>query len=728
MKKLLLTLLVITAPLFAHADLLWYEGFNYPDGCITNNSAGLWVKTSGTANPSDMFVKNKKVEISATGSTVSSRQDDYYRRVTITNGGPYTNAGQVIYASFTVICTNLPNGAGSYFAGFFGTAASGGGFFGRIQALTNGTVVPNTWRLGISANASATATKVYARDLALNTPYQVVARWDALGVGGATVWINPIDETDPSAISSDGIGAGNTNSINAFALRQASTFGNSFFQLTNLDMATTFTDAATNIWATNAVSPVIAYQPKGTTNFVGVPISLTAVAAGQGQANLTYQWRTNGVNISNPDGNTNILNLSSPVASDSADYTLVVTTPFGLSVTSSVAKVLVSSAPVPPSFTSQPVSQTVYKGQSVTFSTTVISPGNVFYQWFSNNIALPGETASVLTLVNVQTNITGSTYKVAVTNDYINPPTNGIVSSNAVLTVLNPQSVSIAYLRSLVDSSTFLPTPPATQPFQVTGVVTTYTNTTTGDTASYFLQDATAGINIFATFGSTFRPQLGDVVTFVGVLSSFSTTGLEMFADTVNRAYTSYSIISNSYPLPTARIIPYALTNTYGYAYVATNIAGSLVTLTNVYFGTNTGNTVSTTANQAITVTNSSGQTFRLQFFNLDQNTAGQTLPAFATTVTGVLYGFHPSYSVAISKFSDIVAPPVAPPTMGFSLAGNVLTFSWAATGFNLQSQTNSLSVGLQTNNWINYPDPSNPVNVTIDPANPTVFYRLFKP
>ncbi len=58
----------------------------------------------------------------------------------------------------------------------------------------------------------------------------------------------------------------------------------------------------------------------------------------------------------------------------------------------------------------------------------------------------------------------------------------------------------------------------------------------------------------------------------------------------------------------------------------------------------------------------------------------------------------------------------------------NVLTFSWTNAAFVLQSQTNSLSLGLKTN-WFDYPGgASSPVNVTIDVAKPTVFFRLKTP
>ena len=122
-------------------------------------------------------------------------------------------------------------------------------------------------------------------------------------------------------------------------------------------------------------------------------------------------------------------------------------------------------------------------------------------------------------------NGTTGTYFCAVSNSF-----GGLHSSNAVVQVVTPPAVSIAYLRTLVDPTTYLATN-STLLYSATGTVTTFTNLTTGNTSSYYLQDSTAGINIFATFGSTFRPAQGDVVTFVGFLSSFNST-LELGADT----------------------------------------------------------------------------------------------------------------------------------------------------------------------------------------------------
>lgn len=67
----------------------------------------------------------------------------------------------------------------------------------------------------------------------------------------------------------------------------------------------------------------------------------------------------------------------------------------------------------------------------------------------------------------------------------------------------------------------------------------------------------------------------------------------------------------------------------------------------------------------------------------------------------------------------------VTPPTLGMAQIGNNLQFSWTGSGFKLQAQTNSLSVGV-SNNWGDYPGGgSSPVNVPINVANGAVFFRL---
>ena len=63
-------------------------------------------------------------------------------------------------------------------------------------------------------------------------------------------------------------------------------------------------------------------------------------------------------------------------------------------------------------------------------------------------------------------------------------------------------------------------------------------------------------------------------------------------------------------------------------------------------------------------------------------------------------------------------------PTLNFTRTGNNLHFSWSGSS-KLQTQTNSLNVGL-SNNWTDYPGGgTSPVTVPIDVTKPTVFFRL---
>jgi hypothetical protein len=704
------------AAISMRAAVIWQDTFNYADGAIITNSIigpgtnSVWVRHSGSANPSDAIVKNHRLENSFSGT--GGRQDDVRRTF-----NSYTNGPAIpVYASFIVNCTSLPNGVGTYFA-HFTTNSPTAGFCGRVYALVGTNLCqPGTYRLAISGmSTTAPNPQIYPVDLATNQDYQVVVGWDPASSWQATLWVNPISSSSYSTLSGDP--ATQPSTVCYLAFRQASSFGSWFATISNAVTATTFDEAATNVWATNAVPPSIVYQPTvGVTNYVGAAISLAAVATGQGLGDLTYRWQQNGVD--RPGATANILNISSAATGDSGNYTLIVTTPYGLTATSSVAKVLISAVPVPPSFVTQPASQTVYKGQMVVLSTTVISPGNVTFTWYSNNVvATAGVNSSggtsTMELDNVATNFSAS-YKVAVTNDVVVP---GIVSSNAVLTVINPAAVSIAYLRTLVDPlNGYMPTNNLTIPYQVTGIITTYTNITTGNTFSYYLQDGTAGIDIFGTFGSTFRPQLGDVVTYVGVLSGYA-TGLELYADTVDLPFTSYTDLSNNIaalPAP----IPVSFDVTANLDNMNYNIAGSLVKLSDVYFGTNAGTIIT---NHIITVTNSAGQKFQLQTFALDQDTLGQTFPVHAYSVSGVMYGMNTNFSLAVTRFADIVTTAPPPVTLNLGYAGGTLTFTWSDSSYVLQSSANVTG----TYSTISGASSGFTTNTT---SHSAMFYRLYRP
>ena len=203
----------------AHGSLLLEERFAYPDGILTEVSAGRWSHHSGLAG--EVQVAQEALSLSQTGT------EDVSARLI---GGPYApDAAAVLYARFTFCFTQLPGGLnGNYFAHFKSTANV---FRGRIFATTNG-AASGFYRLGIASGADKT-TDCCPVDLPLNAVHTAVLR---LGVStaAATLWVDPKAEADASVSSSDSATPG---AIAAFAFRQSLSSGNGIGALTVDDLA-----------------------------------------------------------------------------------------------------------------------------------------------------------------------------------------------------------------------------------------------------------------------------------------------------------------------------------------------------------------------------------------------------------------------------------------------------------------------------------------------------------
>ena len=140
-------------------------------------------------------------------------------------------------------------------------------------------------------------------------------------------------------------------------------------------------------------------------------------------------------------------------------------------------------------------------------------------------------------------------------------------------------------------------------------------------------------------------------------------------------------------------------------------------------------------------VVGSGSGTFSITGGSLALNVSGagfdytNTYAVFSGFASGAVSGLSitgydtTNYTASLNNGGVLSFSPVSVVTNPIPLVvtqtNNVLTFSWTNVSFRLQSQTNVLSVGLQTN-WFDYPvGDSSPVDVTIDPTNPTVFFRL---
>jgi hypothetical protein len=141
-----------------------------------------------------------------------------------------------------------------------------------------------------------------------------------------------------------------------------------------------------------------------------------------------YQWYFNGTQLTNDghiSGSTSqMLTITSVEPPDVGSYSVIVTNSAG-SATSGVAALTIST----PLLWSQPQSQSVFAGATVTLSVTATGEQPLAYQWQFDGTNMPGATEDPLTLSNVLASQAG-TYSVTASNNY-----GTAVSSNATLTV-----------------------------------------------------------------------------------------------------------------------------------------------------------------------------------------------------------------------------------------------------------------------------------------------------
>jgi uncharacterized protein (TIGR02145 family) len=189
-------------------------------------------------------------------------------------------------------------------------------------------------------------------------------------------------------------------------------------------------DSAVLTVTASAVAPSITTQPQSQTLTAGQNVTFSVAVSGT--APFTYQWKKDTVSISGATSNS--LYLSNVQAANAGTYTVVVSNSAGNAV-SNGAVLTVNAAPTIPSITTQPRSDTVTVGQSVTFSVVAMGTMPLSYQWKKNGTSIAGDTASSFTISTVAMTDGGS-YTVTVANSGGN-----VVSNGAVLTV-NPASVA----------------------------------------------------------------------------------------------------------------------------------------------------------------------------------------------------------------------------------------------------------------------------------------------
>jgi hypothetical protein len=169
-------------------------------------------------------------------------------------------------------------------------------------------------------------------------------------------------------------------------------------------------DLATNL------EPVITTEPSSQTVTAGQPASFNVVVSSL--LSGTYQWYSNNVALANVNefsGSTSSTLMINPTAfSDAATYTVVISNVYG-SATSVPVALSVSAAPVPPTFSVQPLSQTNLVGANIVLSAAVTGTLPITYQWQFDGTNILGATTNSLALNNVIIPNSG-TYTLAVSN------------------------------------------------------------------------------------------------------------------------------------------------------------------------------------------------------------------------------------------------------------------------------------------------------------------------
>lgn len=167
-------------------------------------------------------------------------------------------------------------------------------------------------------------------------------------------------------------------------------------------------------------TPTLLAQPQSQTNYWGQRVVLSVQAVGERP--VTYQWLMNGSPLA---GETNAsLTIDPAGAAHSGLYSVVVANPSG-TVTSDPASLMLTP-PQPPTFMTQPQSQTLALGDTLTFSPACSGTGPLFYQWRLNGNNIPGATNAILTLTNIQA-VNGGSYSLVAWSSF------GIVESGVAL-------------------------------------------------------------------------------------------------------------------------------------------------------------------------------------------------------------------------------------------------------------------------------------------------------
>src|SRR6202790_4040767 len=383
-------------------------------GRVTSNPVSLHVRVRGapsiTTQPANQTVtapQTATFTVVASGTAPLSYQ-------WLKNGA---NVAGATSSSYTTLLTTTADNGSTFdvvVSNTAGTATSNA----ATLTVNAASVVPTITTQPVSQAVTAGQTATFSVVATGTTPLSYQWLKNGANIAGAT----SSSYTTPATTAADG--------------------GSTFNVVLSNTAGTATSNAATLTVNAAPVAPTITTQPANQTVTAGQTATFTVV--GSGTAPLSYQWQKNVANIAGATSSS----YTTPATTsfdNGARFTVVVSNSTG-SVTSSAATLTVNAAPVAPSITTQPLSQTVTGGQTAAFSVTATGASPLGYQWSKNGTAISGAISASYTTPPTTTTDNGAQFTVVVSNSVGSVTSNaGTLTVNAATYLLNANPTTINF-------------------------------------------------------------------------------------------------------------------------------------------------------------------------------------------------------------------------------------------------------------------------------------------